>query len=361
MKKQSSSNDDFQPDAFGELPLSISRFAMFGGAGVLVVSLIAMYLLLGQAANLASDPASQRKGLQIIANFGLFQKGLILGAIGAACGSAYLFWEEEVMVAINLAVAGALYFASAWVPLIVSGPSSGTVAYKTGIDTIQSAGGVYGALAILILVGDIAIRVKQRATQGTKADQLKYGKGIREERKHENVFMGKCWQLPFCREFVRKGCPIYHSKRTCWRELVGCMCEESVIQAAMDNKPVSKEALMNGSAIPRNTKLTVSAKRERCKNCVIYNEHQKHKYRLALPLIIVAYVGFWLLFRDNLAQGVNGMLGTAGKTVSQVTAGAVGQVNTGEVFVQFLVICILLVGLSYTLKMLEFVVFKLKL
>ena len=362
MKKQSSSNDDFQPDQFGELPLSIARFAFFAGMIVLGISLAAAYLLLSQAANLGNDAGAKEKATQIVSNFGLFQKGLVLGSILTVAGSAYLFWEEEIMVALNLFVAGALYFAPNWVPFIAGGPAVSSSTYTTGVETIQSAGSIYGSIAILILVADIALRVRQRATHGTKADQLKYGKGVKEEKKNQNVFMGKCWQLPFCREFVRDRCPIYHAKRTCWKELVGCMCEESVIRTAMENKPVSKEALLSGAAIPRNTKLTVKAKRERCKNCVIYNEHQKHKYRLALPLIVLGYIGIWLVFRDVMASGVNGLMGTASKTVSQVTAGAVnGAANTGEIFVQFLVICILLVALSYTLKMLEFVVFRLKL
>jgi hypothetical protein len=343
---------DFQPDALGELPMTIATYAFWGGLISLVASLAVVFFCMMTAAG------DQTKAATLANTIKVFDKGLILGAIAMVIGSAWLFWEEEVMVAMHLFGASVLFFAPTLVPLVMT--ESQNAAYVGGIEAISGAGKIYLGFALTILIADLALRVKKRVTQGTKADLLKYGKGIKEEVEKQNVFLGKCWQLPFCRKYVREKCPIYHAKRTCWRELVGCMCEESVIRMAMESKPISKDALLSGSAIPRNNKLTVNQKRERCKNCVIYNEHQKHKYKLAMPVVLVGYGLFYALFREPLANAVDGFLGTAGKTVKDLSAGAVSGLNTGSMFTQFLVGAIILVLMSYTIKMVEYALFKLK-
>ncbi|MBI3721069.1 MAG: hypothetical protein HY248_00825 [Fimbriimonas ginsengisoli] len=137
---------------------------------------------------------------------------------------------------------------------------------------ITTAGTVYAVFAALVLLIDIGIRARDRFVVGVKADQIKFGKGMVEEKDKQNVFMCKCWQLPYCRKFVRERCPIYHARRSCWRERVGCMCEEQVIRNAMEGKTIPKNVLAAAAFIPKNHKLTMAQKRNRCRQCVIYNE-----------------------------------------------------------------------------------------
>jgi hypothetical protein len=344
---------EFQPDMLGEIPVTIARYAFYGGAGLLLFS-AAITIFLMTVAN--GDPS---KAAQVATNIGLFQKGMLIGVIGAVAGSGWLFWEEEMMVAGNLISALVLFFSSAILPMVMAF-APGNKGVEAGFEALGVAGKVYLGFALAILVVDIGLRVKTRSEQGAKKDSLKYGKGVTEESDRKNVFMGKCWQLPYCRKFVREKCPIYHAQRTCWRELVGCMCEESVIRAAMDNKPVSKESLLSGAAIPRNTKLTDSAKRERCKTCVIYNEHQKHKYKLAMPLVIISYILIYFVFKNPIADMINNFLNRTGDTIKKVTVGAVKEVHTGDFFTQFLVGAVLVVMLAYTIKVVEYAIFKLK-
>jgi hypothetical protein len=200
-----------------------------------------------------------------------------------------------------------------------------------------------------------------RAQQGWKVDQMRYGKGVKEEVDRHNVFMGKCWQLPFCRKFVRERCPIYHSRRTCWRELTGCMCEEEVIRGAMENKPIPKDALMAATYIPRNMKLSVDQKRERCKSCVIYNEHQKHKYKLAMPVTLLSLAGIYVLFHGPLISGVSVLIGGLDKLVGRVTLGQVDtKIDAPTTFQELLLVCIMVIVLAYAMKILEYLIFKLK-
>jgi hypothetical protein len=347
---------DFSPDSLGELPMTIARYALWGGVTVFALCLIAVTFLMNVAANDAA------KAAQVATNMGMFEKGLILGPILIALGSAWLFWEEEMMVGLNIVFALVVFFAPMWLPLVLTNaqPETSNPGVRKGYESLAIGGQIYVGFAIAILIGDIVTRVRKRMVYGTKAALLKYGTNIKEESDRKNVFMGKCWQLPFCRKFVREKCPIYHANRTCWRELVGCMCEEAVISAAMTGKPVSKEALLNGTAIPRNNKLTDSQKRQRCHNCVIYNEHQKHKYKLAMPLAMIFYGIVFLLFRESLGGWVSGMMTGASKKVNEITVGTVKTVGAGEYFNQFLTVAIILVAFAYTVKLIEHAIFKLK-
>lgn len=344
---------EFQPDMLGEIPVTIARYAFYGGAGVLLLSVIATLFLMSVA------NGEVAKAAQVANNIQLFQKGMLIGVVCTVAGSAWLFWEEEIMVAVNLASALALFFSSMIIPMAMT-MQAGNPGVEAGYAALGLAGKIYLGFAFAILIVDIALRVKTRSEQGAKKDSLKYGKGVTEESDRKNVFMGKCWQLPYCRKFVREKCPIYHAQRTCWRELVGCMCEESVIRVAMEGKPVSKEALLSGAAIPRNTKLTDSAKRDRCKTCVIYNEHQKHKYKLAMPVVIIGYALIYILFKGVIADGINAFLNRGNKIVSDITVNSVKQVNTGDFFTQFLVGAVIVVMLAYTIKVVEYAIFKLK-
>jgi len=326
---------------------------LFLGVGS-VGFLIYTAMVFGGGSNGASEP-------QALSNIDLFQKLMISGFLAGGVGSAFLFWGEELLGAIQVIVAALLYFA----PLILTsamGVQSDTKVVQTALGTIQTGGAIFGVLAIAVLVIDIGNRMKMRVQQGSKADQLKYGKGIKEENDRQNVFMGKCWQLPFCRKFVRDRCPIYHSKRTCWREQVGCMCEEQVIRDAMESKVIPKDAVAAASFIPRNNKLTEGQKRERCKQCVIYNEHQKHKYRAALPALILFFALFYIAFRNILLGATHGIIQTMNNVVGKFTfstsKGPAAVVS--QPFQELLLICVLVILLAYALKLLEYLIFKLK-
>src|SRR5882757_1818330 len=74
---------------------------------------------------------------------------------------------------------------------------------------------------------------------------MEYGGNVREEEPPKGAPIGvfaKCWQMVYCRDAIRKRCPIYHARTKCWKERVGCMCEENVIRHALD-AIISKELI----------------------------------------------------------------------------------------------------------------------
>jgi hypothetical protein len=342
-------------ETFQDFLTACSKALFVGGA---LATLACAGLLIFTCFRVSGDPTVAKAALS---NIDVFRRVLMVATVCLGIGAGYLFWGEDVVSGILVLCSGGLYFAPAIVPNFLPPGTGGGDAVGAALGAVQMGGIILGVLSLVSLVSQIAIKVSQRARIGVKSDQLKYGKGVKEEADRQNVFMGNCWQLPYCRKFVRERCPIFHARRTCWREKVGCMCEEEVIRNAMENKPIPKDALLASKMIPKNFRLTEQQKIERCKTCVIYNEHQRHKYRLVLPAVIISFIVAY--------AGLHGVLigltqGTVEKiyqvvNVATMTHGS-GPPQVPGVFVEGLLFVFALVTLSYTLKVVEFCIFKIK-
>jgi hypothetical protein len=340
-------------DSFARLLLYVGAAALVLGAAIIIVNLM-------QGAMMSA--ASQA---QAVKNIELFGKVAMIGGIGASFGASWLWWGEETVGPLMLIVGGALYFSAYYVPGIFQLPPGQVVA--SGLSTLSNAGAPVGIIGLLVILADLTGRMRLRASEGARAEQLKFGKGMKEERDIRNVFLGKCWQLPYCRKFVRERCPIYHSRRTCWNERVGCMCEESVIQNAMEGKVIPSDIVAAAKYIPRNAKLTPNQKAERCRQCVIYNEHQKHKYQLALPLSALALVGLFVVIHSPLKDLVQTMLEQADSVmVKDDRLAAAGGVDVTSVtkgvipYAEIIMVAGFLILFAYTVRVMEYLFFKLK-
>lgn len=342
-------------DAFQEFLNGCARLLMYLG-GVCV--LLSVAFLVFTCFHLAGQNAHQETA-DALRNVDIFRKVLLAGLLGMAVGLTYSFWGEDILGALQLIFAAALYFAPLYLPALTGGTSS-NAAIQASLAAMQDGGTAYGLIAIAVLVVDITLRVKNRVKVGVKSDQMRYGRGMKEESDKQNVLLGKCWQLPYCRKFVREKCPIFHAKRTCWKEQVGCMCEEEVIRNAMSAKVIPKDQVLAAAMIPRNSRLTSAQKSERCRNCVIYNEHQRHKYTISLPITIGSFVLAYALLRGSLLSATEGMVVHINQVVRGVSYNSVGQANIPSVFVEMLLVVFIIIALAYTLKILEFLIFKLK-
>lgn len=351
MSKPTSYGPSFdRNDAIGELLDTVARILLYAGIGAVVVGagFLGFYYF-----HYASHPPTS------YGNIDLFSKVLLVGVIAGAAGSMYLFWGEEFLLATLLIVAGLFFFAPVWLPL-VSGSTSGNDYTNASVEGVHKSGVILGVIGILGLLGEIFFRVRVRFLQGARSEQLKFGRGVQEE-KHQNKFLGKCWQLPYCRKFVRERCPIFHARRTCWKERVGCMCEEEVIQNAMQNKAIPKDAIAAARYIPVNNKITGAQKRERCKQCVIYNEHLRHKYKLMLPITIGAFILMYAVFRSPMLGWSEQAILRFNDILGHASEGQASIQHEGVlIFREILVDCLMFVALAYVLKILEFVIFTLK-
>lgn len=328
-----------------------ARFCLVVGGLAVAISL---GLLVFTAMSATADQATAAAK-----NIQLFEKVLIVGSLALGVGASYQWWGEEILSAGQLILAGIMYFAPLLLPMVIPN-SNNSAAYGASMAAIQTGGMVYGVLALLVTTADVIVRVKDRAKTGVKADQLKYGRGVKEEKDRQNVLLGKCWQLPFCRKFVRERCPIYHAKRTCWKELVGCMCEEAIIRNSMENRPIPKDELLAAQMIPRNNKLTIAQKKERCRSCVIFNEHQRHKYKVYMPAVVATYVLAYVVLRPTLLVATEDLLRAVNKVVNAGTLGHAAAFDPPHVFVEMLLAVFFIIALSYSMKILEFSIFRAK-
>jgi hypothetical protein len=211
----------------------------------------------------------------IDANINRFMPIAMLGAIAVAVSGSWIMLEEETAGVITAIVGGLLMFAPSVFPQM--GGPTGDVSARV-LNAISQVGIPILGGGVFLILYDMGSRVRTRAREGARADKLKLGQGLKEERDYQNVFLGKCWQLPYCRKFIREQCPIYHAKTTCWKERVGCMCEEAIIGNAMKGKneepqdpdlvasgkvvatgpKLTKEQLLSGKYIPQNNRLTAT-------------------------------------------------------------------------------------------------------
>ena len=329
---------------------TIGKAASIIGGLLTLACIAALLIVISRASGDETLVAQAMKSIPVL------QKGLSIGLFALLVGTSLLFWGEEMVLAGHVILALFLYFSPVWIPSIFSGSNE---AVTTGTEGLAKAGGMYGGLTLVLVIVEVVGRVRERATHGAKADTLKYGKGIKEENDRKNVLMGNCWQLPYCRKFVRERCPIFHAKTTCWKELTGCMCEEQVIRGAMENRPIPKDQVAAAAMIPRNRKLTDAQKKSRCKSCSIYNEHQRHKYRVSMPALLLLFGGVYFVMRPALVNTIAGVLGQANQRVNEFTT-TTGKVQFPTYFIEILVAGLMIVAISYAIRALEYALFKLK-
>ena len=202
----------------------------------------------------------------------------------------------------------------------------------------------------------------------------KYGSGVEKQGtgagRHRQVFLGRCYEGPFCKDNIRPKCPIYLKRKgPCWWYKEGCMCEERIVLQAMittDWKQQSQEAVKAlDSRGPRKI-LTPEAKRERCRNCVIYNEHQRQKHK-ALTIATLIGMPSILIWQFPLFQALIGSLLNVLDSMTKrfsfsPDASGIAQLHNGaySIIAWVFLAALGVILLSQALKVIEYFCFKLK-
>jgi hypothetical protein len=311
-----------------------------------------------------------------------------------------LFYESEFSGIAMLALAGLLAFGvqfgidyfDASHRYAVGGPSEMTLAAIRNVGLMVAVPG-----ALLFLRSLVARMMAMR--HGPDLADMRFGKNASRNAvaKAPLAAMAKCWQLPYCREGIRVKCPIYFARTKCWKQRMGCMCEENIIRLAVggaEHRPVDMTRTVGfvpigdmvakseaerrpniptrkgprGVRIPTNPHLSAAQKRERCNNCIIYNEHQRQKYNLLAPMVTVLApaVAIWQFgaLRVWLREALHKLDGTvANLQFSSTSAIQPGLANalTGSLFVEgVLILCLTMIAMTGLLRVLEYCTFKIK-
>jgi hypothetical protein len=143
-------------------------------------------------------------------------------------------------------------------------------------------------------------------------------------KKPNDRFLGACWQLPFCRDTDKKLCPIRASKKSCWRTGRGCYCDQNVILTLSGG---SQYAASRGSSGYLSYNATVAKpkslreKREQCLQCPVYLHHQGQKYRVAIPLSLLALVGATYYYWGTISSLYPDAMRSMGRALSGFSFG----------------------------------------
>ena len=123
-----------------------------------------------------------------------------------------------------------------------------------------------------------------------------------------------------------------------------------------------------GIKIPQNPHISEADKKERCRNCVIYNDHQRLKYNLIAPIVtlsapVLIFLNFEVV-KGVLLSSIGSIEGLVkAVTVSGHTEGIkqVTQELSGSLPVIVIATCAVgLILVSYVNRFIEFCIFKLK-
>ncbi len=278
--------------------LSLSPLLMRAGVAALVLA--SAYLAYAQITGLKLPLSlSSVDRLRLFTNYELGLRVFVWGVALVALGVAYEYFRDEA-TGYMLAAAGAVLHwgvpvvAASLVP--IKAPEYANALVRAGM----SAGFWSLAPGTLVILCDVIWRVREYATGKRKGRTVAVPKGAENLEKLPGAPL-KCWQSSFCRPYVRELCPRFIEKTPCWKKKEGCFCEEKIILRAMEIKEGGgsfysemRKSLAAGEI--SKPALTDAEKRDRCRRCPIYAEHQRMKYKALVP---AAFVVTFLLLAVN--------------------------------------------------------------
>ncbi|HZT44264.1 MAG TPA: hypothetical protein VFA07_19015 [Chthonomonadaceae bacterium] len=361
-----------------------------------------LYTLLGghQAQIAQLSPNEQKHSIEVVNSAVSY---LNISLVAWLLSGIFCYYDSEMLAYVWVGIAAFLAFGFQFCVDYVGGPDVVRgKAPEITLNEIKTMAVLIGAPGIGLLLYQGLMRVRSKARGEDLLRGLTYGGAVGREKRIAlplgMAAFAKCWQLPFCRESIRRQCPIFHAKTKCWKERVGCMCEENIIMLAMgggekEQPPVGlnkdtgfvpigdlivksqKETRAQiqtrvgprGVRIPTNPHLNEEQKRERCRNCIIYNEHQRQKYQLlSVPATLIVPLIVFLDF-DNIREMVkNGVL-SIDKAFKVITFDQAHQSTAltnqllGSLPIEtIIIICLTLVIMTWVLRLLEYCTFKIK-
>ena len=325
------SEEYYEPTLWQKIEPVLFPIAMLVmNVGLALAGLAALYLLYGVlGGGLAvydSLPAADKH--RQMANLVLGTKALQIGLGAGALGAAIAFVTEETT---GYALLGGAALIGLGIPYGCKLTAAGQVAsdgITAALGGFVNAAYVPAALGAILIAVDVIRRFKSALEGRTKPleqEMFTYGaEASAGTRPPRTSLMGKCWEGEFCRDFIRPHCPIFIARKACWREKRGCYCEEDIVASAaqkvqgiqLSMAPDSRYNFANSpqplgepaAGTFRRVELSMAQKKERCRNCVIYNGHEQEKYNLLLPVVIVGGIAACVIFSNLLRASVGSIL-----------------------------------------------------
>lgn len=280
-----------------------------------------------------------------------------------------MFLEEMVGQVLSL-LGALLYFGSPSAFMRILGEEVIKVRGPAGliVGSFCAVGAICLLPGLVLVVRDCILRI----WRGLSVKRLlEYRWGDEEERrlKHRMKRMyGACWDMAYCRGFVRDVCPAFKTHKSCWQIKVGCYCDEQTILLAIAGRANDNEhyrGILHSLGLDKSAKSLASAraKRARCRRCAVYSEHQRQKYRILSPMVFPAVGLAFYLFYGPVFTWVWNVMETADRFLNFLAHSSLSGYNfasDGRVVTIMAIVWLIIISISYSLRALEYLIFDLQ-
>ena len=269
---------------------------------------------------------------QSVAKYNWVGFALTYAVLGFAVAVTLRCLEANSLI-VYLGIAGAVFFFG--LPLALEwGSAQGAVKAAAGgtASTVSAMSILTGRFTFLALslwgLGGLrgCIFVGDRFMSGSAEDKAPSQQHIIfEQAAHRTIGrnvnirpgpLARCWEQPFCVDFIREVCKPWSVGKTCWRIQSGCMCDVAYLYDALKkDRTFGVRADEETDFLAEEARAIGGGRIERklfCKDCRIYLEHQRRKFRLYSPLsfpVTALLVYFSYPFFQQLYRVVVGGIG----------------------------------------------------
>lgn len=210
--------------------------------------------------------------------------------------------------------------------------------------------------AAILCVRDLIIEVKDalrklKASGKNKAKSIKRSKGKLSLGYH-------CWDTGYCSKEQRDTCPAFLVRKSCWKLKMGC-CDPTLFLLNAKNE-YAKKLLKENTLLGMDNQVPW----ENCKKCHIYFVHQKKKYQILLPLIVLGSLALGYFMYSFLCKIFEKTIVTVDKFTKFLlpNADALDNMqNALSVMAVCMVVVAILLFVSLMVQILHYAIFKLKL
>ena len=258
--------------------------------GILAIAIAYGYYAWAIVGGYLSRPVDAR----VMSNLQIMGTVLIVaGGLGSVC--FLLLTLDEVAWAVVAGGAGAgLLFGT---PVLIASYARGaqTQSVEVVARNTALAGEIVLALVILRVFYEIGTYI--RTGPRTRTQEEKDAEKLRRKGAVTAKVWARCWDMPYCHEFVREECPAYKAHKTCWRFGYGCMCHpkliETLIRASAGGASAVAKARQSDyvrSDLEADAGLKPDERTIPCSKCAIFAEHQRQKFRIVNPIVVVGTI-----------------------------------------------------------------------
>ena len=349
---------------------TVTTWGWQGGGLVFIAASVYLLwgILDGSLANTASMQLADRT--RVLDNIALFCKVMSASGIILVLSAAIRYYNNEITGYILL-IGGALLHWGMPMAIASAFQQVSLAAISESLYNIVGNFRIVGIIAVVtalpFILADFWFKIQGvRRDVPRKAVVVGKGKADEPPKSRFHIF---CWQMPFCRDYLRGFCKAYEQRKSCWRIKSGCYCDEDMILRVMKTSNTGKMAgfdqKFSDVAGGKSRDMTAAQRRERCRQCFLYVEHQKQKYRMLSPLAFPATAFIlWTYFKPMKAVLSSALLFTD-KLAGNMSYGQYSQQwtnaqATSETVLWLFLGCVGLILVTYVLRALEYAIFDLQ-